>query len=159
MKQHRTAGVDFRNIEVGGKTYTLRPIRVGIYAAMEAYIISTRPDPLAVASEAVRKLPASHHDAIWKAAMAQAVNARAVTSEEAAAFENSVDGLAWKVWQALKQDHPEIDSVAKARDFLMQAGEEHFEYIAKSVEVASGEADLKKSSGQAAEKEAALAGQ
>ena len=158
-KHHRTAGVDFRQITIDEKTYTMRPFTVGMYAEMEAYIVSKRPDPLTVASEAVSKLPSNQHDAIWKAAMNQAVNARTVTAEEATVFENSVEGLSWKVWQSLKCDHPEIDSPIKARELLVKAGEEKFEEIALAVEIASGEADLKKSTGQADQAEVDPAGQ
>lgn len=152
MSNHqRTAGVDFRIVEIGGQKYTLRPLTVGVYASMESYIANQRPDPLAIASKAVAKLPASQHAAIWEAAMKAAMNARTVTAEEAAAFENSVDGLAWKIWQCLKSDHPEIKDVATARDLLFAAGEERFEELARAAEIASGEADLKKSTGPAAE--------
>jgi len=148
-KHHRTAGLDSQVIEIGGKSYTLRPLTVGVYASMETYLVSTRPDPLAIASEAVKRLPANQHEAVWKAAMAQAVAGRTVTSQQVAEFENSIDGLAWKLWQCLKQDQPEIDSVEAARSLLIQAGEEHFERLARAAEIASGESDLKKSSGPA----------
>jgi hypothetical protein len=91
--------------------------------------------------------------------MNHAVNARTVTNDEASAFENSVDGLAWKVWQCTKQDHPEINSVEKAKALLIEAGNENFEFLARATEIASGEADLKKSSGQGAEAETDPAGQ
>ncbi len=158
-KHYRTAGADSRQITILGKPYTMRPLTIGVYADMEAFIISRRPDPLAIASEAVKRLPAAQHESIWRAAMNQAVAARTVTAEEASAFENSVDGLAWKVWQCLKQDHPEIDSMDAARQLLIAAGESHFEQIARATEIASGEADLKKSSGQAVEEQAVPAGQ
>jgi hypothetical protein len=148
-KHHRTAGVDHRVVEIAGQKYTLRPLTVGVYASMESFIASRRPDPLAIASEAVKRLPASQHDAIWRAAMSQAVQARTVTADEASAFENSVDGLAWKVWQCLASDHPEIDSLESAKALLLKAGEEKFEELARAAEIASGEADLKKSTGQA----------
>lgn len=147
-KHHRTAGVSYKTVRVLGKEYTLRPLTVGTYAEMESFIVNRRPDPLSIASEAVKRLPSNHHDAVWKAAMSQAVTARTVTAEEAAAFENSVDGLAWKLWQCMRQDHPEIDSTDAAKAFLVRAGEEHFELLARATEIGSGEADLKKSSGQ-----------
>jgi hypothetical protein len=148
-KQHRTAGVDFRVETINGKDYTLRPLTLGVYAEMEAYIISQRPDPLAVASAAVSRLPQSQHKAIWDAAMEKAVSDRVVSTEQAKAFEDSLDGLCWKLWQCLKQDHPEINSVQAARDLMLEAGEEHFEKLAYATELASGEADIKKSSGPA----------
>ncbi len=92
--------------------------------------------------------------------MDSAVKARMVTQAEALAFENSVDGLAWKFWQGLKADHPEINSIEAAKALIIEAGPDGFEYIARSTELASGESDLKKSTGQAEEaSEAALAGQ
>lgn len=159
-KQHRTAGVDFQTVEIGGKSYKLRPLTVGVYASMEAYLVSIRPDPLAIASEAVKRLPANQHDALWRAAIATAVANRNISSEQIAEFENSVDGLAWKLWQCLKQDHPEINSTEAARTLLIQAGEEHFVRLARAAEIASGEADLGESSGPAeAGQEAVQAGQ
>lgn len=148
-KHYRTAGLDYRVVEINGRPFKLRPLTLGVYAELEAYIISQRPDPLAIAGEAVKKLPANQHDAVWKAAMAHAVTARTVTSEQAAAFEDSVDGLAWKLWQCLKADQPEFDSLESVRALMIQAGEAKFEELARAAEIASGEADLKKSSGQA----------
>ena len=152
-KHQRTAGVDQRTVPIAGKDYTFRPLTVGVYASMESYVVSRRPDPLAIASEAVKKLPPQNHDAIWKAAMSAAITSRTVSPAEMSDFENSVDGLCWKIWQSLRQDHPEIDSVEAAKDLLVRAGEAgEFEMVARTVEITSGEADLKKSTGQADER-------
>lgn len=83
--------------------------------------------------------------------MSQAMAARTVTAEEAAAFEGSVDGLAWKLWQCLEENHPEIDGIEAAKALLIEAGEAHFEQLARSVEIGSGVEDQKKYSGQAGE--------
>lgn len=147
-KQHRTAGVDYTEIEIGGKTYTIRPLKVGVYAEMESYIASQRGDPLAEAAEACERVPEKHHQAIWDAAMRQAVERRTVSAQEAAEFENSIRGLGWKLWKCLEQDHPEINGVDAAIELITKAGTEHLERIARSVELGSGEADLGKSSGQ-----------
>lgn len=157
-RHHRTAGVSHKTVEINGVKYKLRPITVGAYAEMEAFIVSRRPDPLDIASAAVARLPKSQHDAIWRVAMDRAITARTVTQEDAEAFENSVDGLSWKLWQCLKDNHPEINSLDAARDLLIAAGEDNFQKLAMSVQVASGEADLGKSTGQA-EAEAEAAGQ
>lgn len=139
--------MDKRVIHIGDTDYTIRPLTVGVYAEMEAYIVAQRGDPLLVAANAVEKVPPQHHAAIWDAAMKQAVSGRTVTAEEASAFENSVNGLSWKVWQCMKRDHAEIDSVEAARNLLLEAGEKHFDRIASEVEIGSGEADLKNSDG------------
>lgn len=157
-KHHRTAGTEFTVVEIKGKRFTMRPLTVGQYAELESHIVSLRGDALAIASEAVKKLPESHHEAIWKAAMREAVASRTVTMKEANDYQNSLDGLAWMVWQCVKQDHPEIDSLTAARELVMSAGPEEFKRIALATEVASGEADLKKSSGQADTADEAPAG-
>lgn len=148
-KHHRTAGTDYQVINLDGTEYKIRPLTVGAYSEMEAYIVSLRSDPLGEAANAVDRLPPQHHAAIWEAAMKQAVNNRTVTGPEAAAFENSIHGLAWKFWQCLKQDHPDIASVNDAMELLSYAGSKRLEEISKAIELGSGEADLEKSSGQA----------
>ena len=90
--------------------------------------------------------------------MDRAITARTVTPEEAMAFENSIDGMAWKLWHCLKENHPEINSIESARDLMIAAGKENFQLLASAVEVASGEAELGKSTGQA-EAKAEAAGQ
>jgi hypothetical protein len=157
-KHHRTAGVDYRIIKINGKPYKARSIRTGDYAAMESYIISTRPDPLDIASAAVARLPKSQHDAIWKVAMDRAISARTVTPDQAKDFENSFDGLAWTIWQCLKDNHPELDTIEAARDLLASVNEEDMAYLLQAIQLASGQAELGKSTGQA-ETEAEAAGQ
>lgn len=161
MKQHRTAGTDFRKIKIDDEEYTLRPLKVGVYAEMESYIVSLRTDPIAEAAKAVDSVPAQHHAAIWAAAMKQATSGKTVTAAEAADFENSIHGLAWKFWRCIEADHPEIDSVQKAIELLTLAGAERLEEIARSVELGSGEADLGNSPGRepTEDPEAAPAGQ
>jgi hypothetical protein len=159
MLQH-TAGADYSTTKINGVTYKLRPLQAKVYAEMEAYIVNSRPDPLSIASESVKKLPASQHPAIWKAAMAEAIALRIVTAEDLAVFEKSIEGLSWKLWQCLKTDHPEIDNIEAAKILLIQAGQENFERLVRATELASGEAALKKYTGrEGAETAQAPAGQ
>ena len=147
-KQHRTAGVDYVELDIDGGKYKLRPLTLGLYAEMESYIVAQRGDPLAEAARACDRVPEKYHMAIWDAAMRQAVQGRTVTAEEAATFENSIRGLAWKLWKCLERDHPEIDSVDAALKLLTRLGPQRIEEVDRKVKLASGEADLGKSSGQ-----------
>lgn len=158
---HRTAGVDCRTITIEETEYTIRPLKVGVYAEMEAYIVSLRDDPLALAAAAVEKLAPVHHQAIWDAAMRQAANQRTVTAQQATDFENSIQGIAWKFWKCLEADHPEINSVDAAIKLLTKAGKNRLEEVMKAIELGSGEHDLKNSSGQdpTPTEETVLAGQ
>jgi hypothetical protein len=146
-KIQRTAGKSFETIEIGGKRYTLRPLTVGVYSEMEAFVASRRVDPLEAAGKAVLKLPAAMHAGVWDAAMRAVMANRNVTTQEMSDFENSMRGYAWKLWQCVKQDHPEIDSIEKAIELLEQAGPTRAVEIDAKLRVASGEADLGKSSG------------
>ena len=147
-KQHRTAGVDYVEIDIDGQKYKLRPLTLGLYAEMESYIVAQRGDPLGEAAKACERVPEKYHAAIWDAAMRQAVQGRTVTAEEAATFENSIRGLAWKLWKCLERDQPDVDSVDAALAILTKLGPARLEEINYKVQLASGEADLGKSSGQ-----------
>ena len=149
-KQHRTAGKEYNDLPINGKTYRFRPLKVGIYAEMENYIISQRGDPIVAASQSIEQnsIDPKYHPGIWQAAMKEAVANKVVTAEQAATFENSVRGLAWKLWMSVRQDHPEIATADDALHLIEEAGEQGFEAIAATVEVGTGEAVLGNSSGR-----------
>ncbi len=154
-KHHRTAGKDYETFTVGDKTYTLRPLTVGTYAELESYVRSRRPDPLALAADAAAKVPPSQQPAMWDAAFRIATAGRTVSAEEMMAFETSPMGIAWKFWQLVKRDHPEIDSAEKAMALLEQIGREKSTELIMKMQIASGEEDVKNSDGLAAEAETA----
>lgn len=111
-----------QTIDLDGTQYTLRPRRFS-YQEMEAFVVSQRADPLDAAVEAVGKTPAAFHPGIWDAAMRAVINNRSVaTIQEMTDFESSIRGYAWKLWQAVKGDHPEIDSLEKAMELLERIG-------------------------------------
>jgi hypothetical protein len=156
-KIQRTTGKSFETIEIDGKPYTLRPLTVGVYGEMEAFVMSLRGDPLAAAGQAVKNLPAEQHSAVWDAAMRAVMANRCVSTAEMASFENSVRGYAWKLWKCVEKDHPEIDTIDKALELLERIGPQRAAEVDAKLRVASGEADLGKSSGPAPE--AAVQGQ
>jgi hypothetical protein len=113
-----------QTIIIDGQTYTLRPLKRA-YLAMEEFILSNRIDPMDAAVAAVLKAPAAMHSAIWDAAMRAVLTSRRVASiREMADFEHSMRGYAWKLWQCVKQDHTEIDSIEKAIELLEKFGPE-----------------------------------
>lgn len=159
QKVQRTAGKSFETLTVGGKTYTLRPLKVGAYAELEAYVMSQRVDLVAATGAAITKIPQSMHAAVWDACMRNVLASRNVTAQEVQAFEQSVRGYAWKLWQCVKEDHPEIDSIDKAMELLVEAGPQRAEEIDLKLRLASGEADLGKLSGQTPATDQGQAGQ
>ncbi len=102
----RLSGKLHKTIAIGGKSITLsKPTLVGVYAEMEAFVISRKRDPLVLAVEACKTAPPAHHAAIWEAAMKTASAARIATAEEMAAFERSPWGIAFKLWKCLDDRH------------------------------------------------------
>lgn len=158
-KHHKTAGVAYETLNVGDQIYKLRPLKVGVYAEMEAYVLSQRIDPLQAASEAISKIPPQYHQAIWDAAMKAVMASRTVSAQEMAAFGNSPRGIAWMLWKLMEQDHPEINSVETAIELMERIGPERAQEIQRKIQIASGESDAEKSFGQAEEtKDTAPAG-
>jgi hypothetical protein len=143
-KHHRTAAASYQTLTIDETVFTLRPLTLGTYAEMESFIIERRGDPLREAAASIEcgEIPQKHHSAIWDAAMRQAMAGRNVSAHEVADFENSVTGVAWKLWKCVQADHPEIDSVEKALLLIDSAGEHRFEEILRAVQLGTGEAEL-----------------
>lgn len=164
---HNTAGTSYTQIDIGGKTYTMRPFSIEDYlAAIESHIVASRNDPLIGASRACRVAPAEQHAAIWDAAMRAEQNSRNVSTEEIARFESSLDGIGFKFWRLIYKDHPETTSKisrslvmrwigekttginASDPDAVREAQQSALMELHRRLHVASGEAELKKSNGQ-----------
>lgn len=159
QKIQRTSGQSYELIEIEGKQYKLRPLKVGVYGEMEAFVLAQRGDPLAAAGQAVQHLPAAMHAAVWDAAMRAVMANRNVTTQEMSDFENSIRGYAWKLWKCLEQDHPEVDSLDKALALLEKIGPARAAEVDAKLRVATGEADMGKSSGPTPATEQGLDGQ
>lgn len=144
MKHQRTAGCDFRTVTIGETTYKLRPLTLGDYAEMEAFVASQRKSPFKVVSESIAELSLEHQRAAWDAAVRAAVSDRIVPASEIAAFENSILGLSWKLWKCLSKDHPEVDSHEAALKIVTSAGPACLRELQLEVHIATGEADLGK---------------
>lgn len=149
-KHYRTAGLNYKKATIGGKEYKFTPLKVGHYAEMEAYVVEQRGDPIEAAAEAIqnKNIPPQFHSSIWDSALKTAANNRTVTSPEMSDFENSTRGFAFKVWKCMETHQPEIDSVDAALKWITDLGEDHYEEIMAHIHVASGEGELKNSSGR-----------
>jgi hypothetical protein len=145
----RLSGKIHKDLLINGKTYTLsRPALVGVYAEMEAFLVSRKSDPIVLAVEACRLAPAAMHATIWEAAMKTGSSARIATAEEMAAFEASPWGIAFKLWKCLDKKHEqEFPTPESAMKLLEEIGDNLPELTA-TLAVVSGEADLGNSSGR-----------
>lgn len=149
----RTAGLNYAQVTLGGKQYTLRPLLVGMYAEMEAYYLSLRKDPCAQAMQLSLTLPKDQHQAMWQAAFTVAANLRIVTASEWSEFESSPRGLAFKFLCFARQDHPELRldtveaSVNNILTLLEATTEAEYAELLAAMMRANEEAALKNSSG------------
>ena len=145
----RLSGKIFKTICIGARTYKLsKPTLVGVYAEMEAFLISRKRDPLVLAVEACKLAPPALHATIWEAAMKSASAARIATAEEMSAFEASPWGMAFKLWKCLDDGHQaEFPTPESAMALIEQAGD-NIQELAAQLAVVSGEGDLGNSSGR-----------
>lgn len=150
----RVAGANFQTLELGGKSYTLRPYVVGLYAEMSAFVRNLKGNPINAVCKAWDSIPASQRE-FWMAAAVKEAAAQSVTPEDLAAFEQSLLGTAFKLWSTLKADHiDEFPTPYAVMDRMIalkeEEGEAKLAEIMAKLHVASGEADLKNSAGQPA---------
>ena len=143
----RVAGKNFQTIDLGGKSYTMRPYVVGVWAEMSAFVRSLKGDPIKEVCERLDDIP-PHQQARWMKVAVDAAANQTPTEIEIAAFEKSLLGTAFKIWTALKADHldefPTPQSVADRLIALKEEdGQNKLTEILLKLEVASGEADLK----------------
>ena len=94
-------------ITVGGKTYRLEGGKYHNLDHWEATIIGLRPDPFAL----LKAIPTGVSEDIQKDLARRAFNAsmepRFVTAVEGEAFDSSLRGRVWNVWNALQAHHAE----------------------------------------------------
>lgn len=119
---HNIAGDRTTTLTVGGKTYTLTTQILRDYAEREAYILEHRDNPFAL----LDYVPDSRKDEAFDRAWKEAKLAKFVPLEEEKLFDSSMRGIGWRLWRALRDHHPEIDSVQAALDLIERAGNEMF---------------------------------
>ena len=78
----------------------------------------------------------------WK----EATRPRCVTVEEEQQFDNSLHGIAWRLYRSLRRNHPEIDGVQAALDLIERAGNSNLAHIVETLDHAE-ERDIVGNSG------------
>jgi hypothetical protein len=157
----RTVGRIPQRFKAGGKTYTLHAPSVGdLIVEMQAYMISLRGNPLLQAVDAVRRLPADltpeqrelFAQRIWQSAEAASVRVNAPDPDEITRFENSLTGIAFRLWKCLQEDHadefPDVESVLRLMELMVEEeGDTALDELVIKTRQATGEEDAKNSSG------------
>lgn len=144
----RVAGAAVHTIELGGKTYNLKPWTMGVYAEMSAFVRSLKGDPIQELCNRLSSLPSDQH-AKWMRAAVEAAANQTPTDEEMTRFEESNLGAAFKLWTLLKTDHlAEFPTPFAVMNMMTNLSEAKLMEVAAKAPIASGENDLKNSAGQ-----------
>lgn len=125
----QVAGKASARINCAGRSYTLRPMMIGMYAEMEAFYLTLKDDPISIAIRALPNIPPERHELVMKAAMDAACRSRLVSAQEMHDFEQSITGTAFKVWCALRSDHLEFKSPADALNLLERISQQETEEL------------------------------
>lgn len=111
---HRIAGVG-QPITIDGVEYrTSSQITLGWRAEIEAYILSRRPSFMKTVADSLKDVPKEYHDKILAEAVRRQAMASTVFDEEVECFLNTLEGVAFFFWLAVRENHPEIKSAADA---------------------------------------------
>ena len=135
------AGERVTKLKLGDREYTLTTQTLAEYSEREQYILSLKPDPLALLSRIPGDIPAELRSQLQERAWREASLPRVVSMEDEAAFDGSLRGMGWRLWRALRKHHPEIDSVDKAVDLIEEAGAEAVDAARRAIDRAE-EKDL-----------------
>ena len=125
---HNVAAVPF-DVEIGGKTYKLNPLTIGLYAQIGEHVLSLRVDPLDHISGKIEHLDEASKSILLKHALDTSLDMASqprASSAEVDAFINSVDGMTYIIWKLVEPHHPEVDSLEKAQGLLAELDEAAF---------------------------------
>lgn len=147
------AGTRTASLRVGDKTYTLAPKVLAEYGERERYILSLCPSPFEALGKLPADFPADARARLERLALEAATKPQFIALDEDAAFDQSLHGIAWRLWRALRTNHPEIDGVQAALDLIEAAGQQRLAEIADKLDGAEEKDALKNSAGPALRKE------
>lgn len=95
-------------LTIDGKEYSFTTIILAEHAEKEAYILSLRPDALQALSTLPATAPKHVQSLVADAAMKAAQRPAFVTRDEEAQFDESLHGMAWRIWRSLRENHVEF---------------------------------------------------
>lgn len=134
----KTAGLLFREVAVGGKTYRLARPRLADLAAAEAALLAYLPDPLQQAAKAAQYVPQEQRDQFWRWAFAEAAKARKITMETLDSLPPALT-VAYIAYTVLHRHHAdEIRTLEDALDWVEKAQAEHSDLEAILTSVQDG---------------------
>jgi hypothetical protein len=107
---------------IDGRAWTFSVMVLADHAEKERYILSLKPDPVALMLRLPATTPASVRKSVEDAIVRAASRGQFVTQDEEAEFDKSLHGLAWSIWRALRDHHQEFGRLADGERVAYQAG-------------------------------------
>lgn len=106
---------------IDGKTYTFSVMVLADHAEKERYILSLRPDPLAMLSRLPPNAPERVRKGLEDAIVRAASRPAFVSREDEEAFDKSLHGLAWSIWRALRDHHAEFGKMVDGQSVAYES--------------------------------------
>ncbi len=114
--------------EIGGKTYTLKPLSNADFGLISREIKSERGNPAAVAADLVKIATPEERERILDRAYEDSIRARHVTARELDEWVSSLPGFIFCFWLMLRPAHPEVTREGAGK-LLEQLGEDEWAKI------------------------------
>lgn len=113
-------------LTIDGKEYSFTTIILAEHAEKEAYILSLRPDALQALATLPATAPKHVQSLVADAAMKAAQRPAFVTRDEEAQFDESLHGMAWRIWRSLRENHTEFGMPTEGAQIKHKVGSKTF---------------------------------
>ena len=110
------AGATFK---IGDKDYRLKPPSFGTFGEVERHVASLKPNPLDALSKTIHSFPEDKQSEMMRIACEVASKqTQSVPEHEIRDFLSSYSGICFFWWVAIRDNHPEIESLEVASKIL-----------------------------------------
>lgn len=95
-------------IKLGDKVYQIGPMTLGVYGAVEQYLLSKRKDPLALIRDRIEDFPEHLQKVMVELAYKDLKKENKVDFAEVHQFIHSQEGSVFVVWHLVRSKHPDV---------------------------------------------------
>jgi len=105
----------FVNSKFETQSYTFKSIMLDGFAEREQYILGLKPNPLLIIAALPNSLDADKRSEIARLAMEEFSKPQFVDEETETKFLDSTKGIAFRLWQSLRDNHEELGMVVDGK--------------------------------------------
>ncbi len=135
-------------ITLRGETVILPPLNLKDMGVIEQHLLKTRPNPLKAVMEVVNELPHDLARELLFKAYDDVRRGSSVTTEDVALYLDTLSGLAFSLWVALKKEYGDKYKLDDVYDAVESLGTEDVQDLKDARDQASGVDELGNSTGQ-----------